>query len=824
MNSLQTHDFSKSQEFFRDFFQSSKNNEDLNEAETRFKFIDVILTECLSWNRGDISVEKRIEEKYADYVLSLPTPKLVIEAKREGEYFKLPKLKGHKRVLKLQTLLSGNDKFKDAVFQVSDYCHKMGIQVGAVCNGHQIIAFVANRNDGVPIFEGYCVAFDSLEDINNNFLDFWNIFSKEAFARDNLIRELIEDKAPPIPSKISEGINAYPGRVHRNDEQIDLQILSEYFLEDVLTADETNEQFLRECYSRSGVLSQYSSIDRDVQKTKYEELRGKDFGNLEIRSVTTNKGLDQKFLEILEKCEEQRGLNKRPILLVGDVGVGKTTFIENLIKVDASSILKNSITLRVDLGSKAILTNDIKKSIVEEITNYLDKIYEIDIYEGKFIEGVYHKEYQKFKKGIYRKLYENKKSNNLALEKEAQFFEGKIKDPFSHLRASLHHIVFGRKKKVIIFIDNCDQRSDDDQQQAFLVSQELAELLLVPVFITIRPDTFYKSLKNGSLSGYYPRAFTIHPPSIEEVIIKRLNFAKKIVKGEVKTELVKGSVDLKSLATLLEVMVYSFEKNKELVEFIHNISNGNVRKAIQLIKIFFSSGHVDTKKIIDIYNKSGRFVIPLHEFVRAIVYRDNTYFNPNDSFISNLFEIFSLNGNSYFLQLLTLDFLQKRKSAVQITGGYVTSRDVYEYLQGNGFLVDEIDKAVGTLYSNGLIDYIAKKKEGEGFDQNKMRLTMIGGYHLDGLSKKFLYIDAILFDTPIIDDEIRGSINISRKIDDRLDNADKFVDYLFKSWKEFKSDSANETLNWKAYNSILKKDIKKIRGKVKQRKARNVEA
>ena len=53
-----------------------------------------------------------------------------------------------------------------------------------------------------------------------------------------------------------------------------------------------------------------------------------------------------------------QSLSRRPIILIGDVGVGKTTFIRNLIKVDAAPEFENAVTLYIDLGPQATLTAD----------------------------------------------------------------------------------------------------------------------------------------------------------------------------------------------------------------------------------------------------------------------------------------------------------------------------------------------------------------------------------------------------------------------------------------------------------------------------------
>ena len=53
-----------------------------NEADTRFRFIDTILTKCLGWEPKDINSEDVVDDHYADYKLNLFRPVVVWEAKK----------------------------------------------------------------------------------------------------------------------------------------------------------------------------------------------------------------------------------------------------------------------------------------------------------------------------------------------------------------------------------------------------------------------------------------------------------------------------------------------------------------------------------------------------------------------------------------------------------------------------------------------------------------------------------------------------------------------------------------------------------------------
>ena len=85
-----------------------------------------------------------------------------IEAKKEGDYFEVPA--GINRIeYSLSSILRDNPSLKAAVEQSANYCQSRGVPYGTVCNGHQLVIFIATRNDGIPWLEGKALVFSSFE-------------------------------------------------------------------------------------------------------------------------------------------------------------------------------------------------------------------------------------------------------------------------------------------------------------------------------------------------------------------------------------------------------------------------------------------------------------------------------------------------------------------------------------------------------------------------------------------------------------------------------------------------------------------------------------
>lgn len=779
---------------------------DLNEANTRFRLIDCILMDCLNWEKTDISCEDSYEGKYTDYILSLFRSVAVVEAKKSGNYFELPV--GKQSLFQpLKSVYKDNKNIKEAIDQVMGYCHKRSIQIGILCNGWQLIAFIANRNDSVPPLQGNALIIPSLDIFISEFKTIWNCLSKTGFETEYLQKMLLGKSEIELPSKLSSTIYQYPGIKNRNPFQIELEIISDLVLEDVIKEKEIEKEFLTSCYCKSGALSNYSLVSKEILSTRYNYLFEDGDRKASLQQIATKKGLSEELVELFANS-----LSKRPVLLVGDVGVGKSTFIDYLRLVEAPKVFEKAISFKIDLGSRAIIALDMKRAIIGLIKEQLSEIYDIDVEEDDFVRHCYFQELHKFKSNIrVKRLYEI--NSDKALEKEIEFLTEKVEDEVEHLKASLSYICKNQSKQIIIFIDNCDQRSDQDQESAFLIAQEFSSEWPMIVFISIRPETYHRTKKEtGALSGYHTKAFTIPPPRIDDVIKKRLEFAQKITSGEIALSKFKNNTTFSKLHTLIDAFLYSIDANQNLLTFLNNVSNENIRKAIELVKKFFGSGHVDMEKIIDIFEREGRYNIPLHELLRSVIYGDNIHFSPTSSEIINVFDLRYPKPNDHFILLILLGLLDDYSKNSR-NHGFVSIEEVFSYMQGVGYTTNQIDAALNFTYNRRLFE---TSQKGDQLDvqnsQLQIRVTNSGIYHLRFLIQSFTYIDSIIVDTPLLSESFKGDILNETNIEKRLDRGIIFKNYLDEQWAL--SNIVSTYFSWETYSAQLNEDIERIKNRV----------
>ncbi|MGC4052072.1 MAG: hypothetical protein QM757_22265 [Paludibaculum sp.] len=286
-------------------------------------------------------------------------------------------------------------------------------------------------------------------------------------------------------------------------------------------------------------------------------------------------------------------------------------------------------------------------------------------------------------------------------------------------------------------------------------------------------------------------------------------FGLKVARGKYPADasLQAATSEIGSLVTLLEVYLRSVRRREDLLLCVENIAAGNVRLAIELVRSFFGSGHVDTQKIVNIAGESGYYTIPVHEFQRAITYGDNIHFDPSRSPIANLLDVSGLDLKEHFLQSILLDLLQK-PSTSRTAEGFFPVPFVYENLQRLRFTPEQIDFGLVRLFKKRLIETSARRIPEPGSSDNySIRITSSGLYHLNELLSSFTYYDAVVVDTPILGKQYRERIRDAHSLDERLQRASVFVDYLDMCWNEMNEGCA---LNWSEKTIKVRALIEKL--------------
>lgn len=319
---------------------------DFNEADTRHRILDRIIHECLGWDRAHTRVERRLNDDYSDYELGAPA-KVLVEAKRSGLYFDIPiEPNKHGIIRSLRSICALSKDFANAFGQAQRYCADRGIQIGVVSNGQQTIVFLGVRNDGIPPSEGKCLLFNGLDQLEQSFPRLWQAIAPNSPDQQTLLQDLASNVPTGVPQKLSTYVPGYPSFRYPSDSQQSLRTLSDLLIEDAPNTPNVRHRFYEECYCESGALAKEALVGKSILAARYAAMFSPSEQNPTLQQLRTKP--DDKFGLSSEVVAE--ALGRRPIVIIGDVGVGKTSFIRHLVYVKAAAEIQNSIFLYIDLA------------------------------------------------------------------------------------------------------------------------------------------------------------------------------------------------------------------------------------------------------------------------------------------------------------------------------------------------------------------------------------------------------------------------------------------------------------------------------------------
>lgn len=770
-----------------------------NEAQNRFQFVDRLLRECLGWEQPYVEVEATDEVgKRADYLLGKPV-RAALEAKREAVLFRFAPAAKPLAARKLRPLVDSCSNLRSACAQVIGYCAAHGAQLAIVCNGPQLVIFHSTLAGHSPM-DGECFVFDGFQAYLNGFELLWRFLSPEGVYENRAYREIAIFRNPRIPAKAASEIGEPTQYRYRTIFQENLRTLASVLLDDIEDNPNVKSDFYKECYVSLDANNRHLLLSKSIIAARYKRVS--DNGIVPAKMSTSVKG---GRVHVHDRAYSGAG-SSRPIVVIGDVGVGKTSFFENLFEQLEESEKLNTYFIRINLGEEAALSKDVKSYIVQEVPKILRTVYGVDIRSSAFADRVYSQQLSDFDNSPEGQL---KDIDEIEYRKaRIAYVSSLIADNSAHLVASLSFLVKSLSRQIMVVIDNADQRNFETQQDAFIVAQELAATRNLLVFVALRPATFYQSKLSGALSGYQNQVLTISPPPADEVIRKRITFALRVAEGRIAPAALENvQLNLHNVVLFLHSMLRSIKSNSEIRTFLSNITGGNTRLVIELVTSFCGSPNVESERIVRIEEETGDYKVPLHEFTKHALLGEYAYYNPTSSFVAcNVFDISSADPREHFLCPLIVAYMCSPLGN-RDNDGFVAAHSVIFEMSKLNFSDDQVRFALRRLARRRLIEtphgHYREIDVSDSLlpDEYYFRATSVGIYHIRYWIGAFSFLDATCTDTPIFNSETRSRVfarAASTDIRDRYDKASQFANYLEATWHE-----ANFDINYYDFPAVL---------------------
>jgi GTPase SAR1 family protein len=770
-----------------------------SEAQNRYQFIDRLLSECLGWEKTQIEVERFDDAGgRADYLLGKPV-RAALEAKKEAKNFNFLPTSRPNSARKLRSLIESCSNLKSACTQVIGYCALHGARLAIVCNGPQMVIFQSAGQGASPL-DGDCFVFDGFNSYIEGFPTLWRFLSPEGVYENIAVRALADLQNPRIPAKASTSLGDAKAYRYRTAFQDNLRTLATILLDDVEYNPEVKSDFYKECYVSVHSDDRDSLLGTNIISSRYKRVS--DNG---ITSANLTTKIEDGEVKI--ESAEVATTTGRPVVVVGDVGVGKTSFFEHLFQRLDEDENSSTCYVHVNLGEEAALATDVKSYFLRRVPLVLREEYDINIDSNEFAAVLYDPELAEFDDSVEGQLKDIDRT--AYLKARIRYLSDLIKDRAAHVHRSLKFIVKGLKRQVMIVLDNADQRTFDTQQEAFLVAQELASSRTMLIFVALRPSTFYASKLSGALSGYKNEVLSISPAPAHEVIRKRIVFALRVAAGRVAPAVLTGvRLDLTNIELFLKAMLRSIRGNPEIKTFLGNITGGNTRLILELITSFCGSPNVESERIVKIEADTHRYYVPLHEFTKHALLGEYAYYNATSSLVAcNVFDVIFADRREHFLSLLIIGYLTS-PTGIRNSDGFVPGVLVLAEMMRLAFAEAQIRAALRRLAEHRLIETphahfreIAVKDE-DNAEVYHYRATSVGIYHTRHWVGSFSFLDAMCLDTPVFDEDRRLEIfkhAASFDIKDREKKTVAFLEYLESTWYD-----ANFDVNYFDFKSSVK--------------------
>jgi len=745
------------QDISEEFSSFIKEKGKVSESDTRVKLIDRVLKEVCLWPEAELSREDHVKSGYTDYQLRVRrSPLVVVEAKREGLSFVLP-VDITKRAPKLGGALMTDQTVKGAIQQVRQYCDDQGIKFAIATNGYTWIVFRAIRDD-MPWREGRARVFPSMEYIKEHFVEFWNLLSYPAIYEGSLESEFGRTTAASrkMLRVIDRLFNAdLPLRRNRLNSQ--LQPLIEYIFEDIASQDDVD--LLQSCYVHTGSLR---IVAEDLDLVITDTIPK----NIVFDGTKPLKQGDEDAGEFGGSVEE--GIRKRKgelYLLLGGIGSGKTTFLRRYERLIAKDFLDaKSYTFHLDFLQAPLDIHNLENFVWSTVLELLRRNYETEQLEKrKYVKSIFKDKLRNLERTALRGIRKHTEDYEQAIGPYLLTWQEDVANYVPKL-LRFSSVVHG--KTAVLFIDNVDQLDPEYQAQIFLLAQRVTREAGCLTVIALREESYYATSIQNTFTAYTTHKFHIASPQFRLMVVNRIEYAIRALEERrdelVKTVLRGRSFDTKDIGEFLRIVQHSvFEWSRRISRFIECIRFGNMRSALQMFTTFLTSGATDVDKMLLIYRREGSYNVAFHEFLKSVMLQDRAYYKEDQSPILNLFNCTSEKNASHFAGMRMLSLLLEHRSESSPEGrGYIELNRVVGLYADIFDNVRDISITLDRLVNRQLIEVNTRSIK-TVIGASHLRVTAAGWYYLKYLAPSFAYLDLVLQDTPLNDEELEQTLRRS---------------------------------------------------------------
>lgn len=460
---------------------------------------------------------------------------------------------------------------------------------------------------------------------------------------------------------------------------------------------------------------------------------------------------------LLEQLATGRQLKNQILLLIGAVGVGKSTFVDYLREVALPDATASQLTwVRADMNAAPLSRELIYDWLCEQVIDSMSEASGgVDLEALEMLLKIYSVEVRRLQKGALKLLGEGSIEYRRILSEELLRLEA---SPTLRARALLRHFGAERARLPIVVLDNCDKRVRDEQLLMFEVAQWAQEQFQCLVFLPLRDVTYDLHRSAPPLdAALKDLTFRIEAPSFARVLQKRIalalaEMAESFPEKERLSYRLPNDIRVEYPSTdqgvyLACIMRSVFEHDRSIRRLMAGLAGRDLRKAMEVFLDFCRSGHIGTDLIYKMRANQGEYKIPFHIIMRVLLRQTYRFYQGDRSHLKNLFQCDPEDDvPSHFARIHVLKWLQGRLTELGPTGvkGYHPLRDLLNDLSLLGVARAVATREVNYFLRAGLI-LIEHMTFSVRTEDDLVRLAPSGSVHLRLLSNPS-YLGAVAED------------------------------------------------------------------------------
>lgn len=489
------------------------------------------------------------------------------------------------------------------------------------------------------------------------------------------------------------------------------------------------------------------------------------------------------------------------MLVLGQVGAGKTTFLKHTRSVSAASLFQP----RADRPYPHWFHIDFRPFSASEsaldfiVTNLIDGI-NADPFLSDYERCVRHAYGDEIDALFRGPLYLLKDDEGERKRRITDLLMEDFKKGLPYVEKILRYAAKG--SAVFIAVDNVDQFEDaETQSRIFLDAMALSQKIGGSLICAMREATYVEHKDSPVFDAFDFDPIGIEPPLVDAVLARRFFVARQLLEGQSGSFTAENGaeVSVKNLAVIID-LVQSSVLGSAIGNLIDVLATSDIRLALRMTREFLQSGWTASGKALRIFQSTGQYVMPQHEALRAILLGTQKQYFEEYSVVGNPFDSRLAKTEAQMLRLYVLSAMVNMSGDASFR--HLEGNEIQRVFRQLGFGDDLTARVLADLCR---LRFIHTTSHTSPTFESNFILTRLGAYIVRFFLSDMMFLENMMMDTFIADDatwhqlkEQTESIYRERDIVKRLalrrQRVQAFFSYMSDRYTPLRDESARRGL------------------------------